>query len=205
MIFVLTHGDSKGKLSAKDGEFNVEDLYNPFIKTSSLNGKPKLFFLQACRGSFTDVGVLAKTTETNQLDDFIDSNGSYDGCYAIPSYADMLIMYATVEGIVSFRHKLDGSWLIQTLCDEISKNPHEDVLSILTGVNNRVAFDKQSCFSNNSRYDLLKQMPVVMHTLTKKFFFTRNAFNGEIAAGKIITDKKSQSNKGMLTCLRKCW
>lgn len=180
MIFVLTHGDSKGKLHAKDGRFDVEDLYRPFLKNSSLNGKPKMFFLQACRGKFSDSGVIAKTTRENQLLDSIDCKVSHDECYTIPTHADMLIMYATIEGVVSFRNS-SGSWFIQNLCEELSKNPHEDLLSILTYVNNRVAYDKQSTIPDSPEYNFSKQMPVVKHTLTKKLYLKKNSSNGEIA------------------------
>lgn len=194
MIFVLTHGDSKGRLYAKDGGFNVEDLYKPFLKNSSLHGKPKLFFLQACRGNFADFGVIAKTTGENLLIDSIDSKASYEGCYTIPTFADILIMYSTVGGVVSFKNAT-GSWFIQKLCEELNENQHEDLLSVLTYVNNRVAYDKQSFNPDRFEYDLSKQMPVVKHTLTKKLFLKKIGSNGEIADAKMIhTDDKTKCN-----------
>lgn len=193
MIFVLTHGDSDGILHAKDGDFNVKELYEPLLRNTSLHGKPKMFFLQACRGGFSDFGVIAKTTAENQLIDSTDAKASYDGCYTIPTYADMLIHYSTIEGIVSFKNDY-GSWFIQNFCEELSKNLHEDLLSILTYVNNRVAYDKQSRAELNKwEYDLSKQMPVVKHTLTKKLFLKRNSSNGEIASTKTDIDVKCKT------------
>lgn len=197
MVFILTHGHEKGKLAASDGEFEVKDLYEPFLECSSLKGKPKLFFLQACRGGFTDVGVIAKTTPEHRLIDSTDAKGSFVNCYTIPTYADMLVMYSTIEGVVSFRNT-SGSWFIQAFCEELKLRPHEDLLSILTNVNNRVAYDRQSYDPQNSSYDLMKQMPVVKYTLTKKFIIKKKAANGETSSKEVETDLASKC----ITCGR---
>ena len=59
MVAILTHG-TKGKLYGTDGDLiPVKDL-TQLIKGSqcrSLIGKPKIFFIQACRGSEVDHGV----------------------------------------------------------------------------------------------------------------------------------------------------
>ena len=36
-----------------------------------------------------------------------------------PEEADIICMFATVEGFMSFRQKTTGSWLIQNLCKQI--------------------------------------------------------------------------------------
>lgn len=181
MLFVLTHGGSEGLLYANDGSFSVQELYEPFLNNPTLYGKPKLFFLQACRGEFADAGLIIKKEEKAQPIDSVDAKASRDDEYTIPTYADMLFMYSTIEGVVSFRNE-NGSWLIQNLCQELKENLHEDLLSILTYVNNRVAYDKKS-LTDDSKYSGKKQMPVVKHTLTKKFFFKSN---GEMASTDVV-------------------
>lgn len=58
MVAVLTHGDL-GKLYAYDGDYKCEDLWSPFYKSHcpSLEGKPKIFIVQACQGTLFDHGV----------------------------------------------------------------------------------------------------------------------------------------------------
>uniref|UniRef100_A0A182JU74 Caspase family p20 domain-containing protein n=1 Tax=Anopheles christyi TaxID=43041 RepID=A0A182JU74_9DIPT len=58
LVVIMTHGDDD-VLQANDGTFNVDRLWENFIGDAcpSLLGKPKLFFIQACRGSSFDTGV----------------------------------------------------------------------------------------------------------------------------------------------------
>ncbi|KAI4504241.1 hypothetical protein M0802_000712 [Mischocyttarus mexicanus] len=58
LIIVMTHGYS-GLLCAYDKIYSIFDLWNTFSEKNcpSLKGKPKLFFLQACRGDDVDSGI----------------------------------------------------------------------------------------------------------------------------------------------------
>ena len=55
---ILSHGGSKG-ISGTDGKFvSMEDIQKGFKECKTLAGKPKLFFIQACRGEVEDNGVM---------------------------------------------------------------------------------------------------------------------------------------------------
>lgn len=99
VIVVMTHGDV-GVLWAKDKSYKVSELWEPFtgINCKSLIGKPKLIFIQACRGDELDHGVQIKARSF----DFVDSLPKTDVVYSIPSMADLLVMYSTFEGILIF-------------------------------------------------------------------------------------------------------
>ena len=177
-VTIMTHGEKDGKILAADTEFMVQDLWECFVgdNCSSLIGKPKLFFIQACRGSMRDAGILFKPKpkmRSFSLSDTVDAIAYQERPFVIPTLADLLLMYSTAEGYYSFRNPEDGSWFIQALCEELQENVHEDLMTILTGVNRRVAFGKQS---NSERSDLhaLKQMPNIMSTLTKTMYFMRS-------------------------------
>lgn len=45
VVIVLTHGEI-GRLQARDGAYDVSDIWEPFLSAPSLVGKPKLFFVQ---------------------------------------------------------------------------------------------------------------------------------------------------------------
>lgn len=46
-------------------------------------------------------------------------------------------------------------------------------MTILTGVNRRVAFAKQSYVPHNHELDASKQMPIIQSMLTKGFYFVK--------------------------------
>jgi hypothetical protein len=56
-IVILTHGSSKNKIHAKDFPFEAQLLWEPFLgkDRKNLNGKPKIFFIQACRRDVIDL------------------------------------------------------------------------------------------------------------------------------------------------------
>ncbi|CAH8522247.1 unnamed protein product [Heterobilharzia americana] len=56
---ILSHGDEGGVVYATDGAIPLDRIMAPFRgdQCSDLRGKPKLFFIQACRGMALDDGV----------------------------------------------------------------------------------------------------------------------------------------------------
>lgn len=107
---VLTHG-ILGAVYSSDGVLiPIQEITSHFIasKCPGLANKPKLFFIQACQGEAIQPSVsieadAVNSTSTNPLQD------------SIPVEADFLLGLATVPGYVSFRHKKEGSWYIQSL------------------------------------------------------------------------------------------
>ncbi|KAL7841046.1 hypothetical protein SRHO_G00247370 [Serrasalmus rhombeus] len=157
---LLSHGD-EGVLFGTDGAVQLKDLTSLFRgdRCPSLVGKPKLFFIQACRGTDLDAGIE------------MDSNS--DGSpVKIPVEADFLYAYSTAPGYYSWRNTMTGSWFIQSLCEMINKYGRElEILHILTRVNHKVALDFEST-SNSPIFDAKKQIPCVVSMLTKEMYFT---------------------------------
>uniref|UniRef100_A0A336K6K2 CSON015591 protein n=1 Tax=Culicoides sonorensis TaxID=179676 RepID=A0A336K6K2_CULSO len=169
---IMTHGD-KDTLWAYDKKYPVEHLYEPFYgdQCQSLIGKPKLFFIQACRGQ-----KVAEPVQVRSLTmDYIDSSAESEKAitYSIPSMADLLVMYSTYEGHYSFRNPDTGSFFIQSLCTELDLNGKiDDLLTILTAVSRRVAYEYQSNIPGNPKMHEKKQMPTIVTMLTKILYFT---------------------------------
>lgn len=90
LICVLSHG-ADGYTYAKDIHYNQEDIWNAFSAENcpTLVGKPKLFFMQGCRGEELDAG--ASVRNSVQVDDN----------YTIPSMADVLVMFADNDGKIT--------------------------------------------------------------------------------------------------------
>ncbi|CAH2066013.1 unnamed protein product, partial [Iphiclides podalirius] len=157
---ILTHGEKGGQLLAADRPYLFSDVTKILENgDKSLVNKPKLFFIQACRGDEMDSG------RTVQID------GEDDVNFHVPSHADFFVMYSTVEGFVAYRNVL-GSFMVQELCKVIDKfRDSLDVLHIATLLNRQVAYGHSTHTPNNLATHNKKQMPEARFTLTKLFKF----------------------------------
>lgn len=159
LVTVLSHGE-QGKIHSFDDDYRLEEIAEFFSDENcpSLKGKPRLFFIQACRGSLFDAGH--RTTNKNNAlysinrpelrsADEIDPATPFqnirreieeDMVHNPPNHQDFLFVRSTMAGYYSFRNTTDGSWFIQDLCAELEENgTSQDILHILTHVNWRVS------------------------------------------------------------------
>ncbi|XP_071599401.1 caspase-3 [Heliangelus exortis] len=156
---LLSHGD-EGFIYGTDGPLELKALTSLFRgdKCRSLAGKPKLFFIQACRGTELDSGIEA------------DSGSEEAVCQKIPVEADFLYAYSTAPGYYSWRNSAEGSWFIQSLCTMLKEHARKlELLQILTRVNRKVA-EYESC-STRQDFNAKKQIPCIVSMLTKEFYF----------------------------------
>ncbi|XP_038157377.1 caspase-3-like [Cyprinodon tularosa] len=158
---LLSHGD-EGVVYGTDGFEKFEDLIRCLKgdNCKSLVGKPKLLFIQACRGSALDDGCSIET------DSVVDQTSE-----RIPVEADFLYAYSTAPGYYSWRNTSNGSWFIQSLCKNLDKFSGQlELMQIMTRVNHHVALDFESA-SNLPGFDYKKQIPCIVSLLTKDFYF----------------------------------
>jgi len=168
LVTVLSHGEL-GILYASDHAYKPDRLWTQFNAENcpSLAGKPKLFFIQACQGDQLDGGCwLDKTgSDTTQTD-------SSSMSYKIPTHADFLIVYSTIPGFYSWRNTSAGSWFVQALCYVLQrKGRDKDLLSNLTHVARKVAFDFQSNTPGDFVMHEKKQIPCITSMLTRDIYF----------------------------------
>ncbi|XP_055381422.1 caspase-8-like [Condylostylus longicornis] len=194
LIIVMSHGMS-GYIYAADRSYSASDLWTPFLGENcpTLLGKPKIFFIQACRGLKADAGATYLSTDSPG----IARSGSYDEVdspitYTIPSTADIVLFYSTWDEHVSFRNKADGSWFIQTIALLLEKHLRDqeeiELYRFLTSVNRKVAYEYQS---NSIKVDLheMKAMPNFISTLTKLFIFKAKPYK----FNKIMAEDQTDS------------
>ena len=201
IVIALSHGKD-GYVYATDsshdynGMLKVEWMLDLFRgdKSPNLNGKPKLFFLQACRGGSCDKGAdlygrdamdssgdvpaddskvpdtLSPEKEERMYKDLLSQN--YDETDAIAkgdliaSHSDIFIAYSTVPGYVSWRNSEKGSWFIQAIVQVFREWAFKyDLVSMMTEVN-RLVQEKFSSSSGN-----FKMVPSQCSQLTKLFYF----------------------------------
>ncbi|XP_061757506.1 caspase-3-like [Nerophis ophidion] len=160
---LLSHGD-EGVIYGTDGFEQLEILTKPFKgdRCRSLVGKPKLFFIQACRGSMLDDGAEL------QADSVEEQNSE-----RIPVEADFLYAYSTAPGYYSWRNTQNGSWFMQALCNMLQHHRGElELMQIMTRVNNTVARHFESdC--NLPGFTGKKQIPCIVSMLTKELYFPK--------------------------------
>ncbi|XP_031719126.1 caspase-3a [Anarrhichthys ocellatus] len=156
---LLSHGD-EGVFFGTDGSVKLRYLTSLFRgdHCKSLVGKPKLFFIQACRGTDLDAGIEADSGE--------------DGTTRIPVEADFLYAFSTAPGYYSWRNTMSGSWFMQSLCDMITTYGKElELQHIMVRVNHKVAVEFKSV-SNSPGFDAKKQIPCIVSMLTKEMYFS---------------------------------
>ena len=185
VVCLLSHG-LEGQIFGVDGVLvSIPDLLALFngYAAKDLIGKPKMFFIQACRGSDFDQGVevtdggymsanevpvaeaRATVVQAHLPGVKPDTVVPEPEPESLPAEADMLVAYSTVPGYVSWNNLAKGSWFVQAIADVFSDYAHtEDVVSMLIRVNNKVAREFES-------YNRKKQIPAPVIMLTKKVFF----------------------------------
>ncbi|XP_069835864.1 caspase-7 isoform X2 [Dendropsophus ebraccatus] len=164
---LLSHGE-EGQIYGTDGAMAIKSLTTLFRgdKCKSLVGKPKLFFIQACRGSDFDEGI---QTDSGPANDTLETDANPR--YKIPVEADFLFAYSTVPGYYSWRNPGRGSWFVQALCSILNEHGKQlEIMQILTRVNYMVATNFES-WSDDPRYSEKKQIPCVVSMLTKELYF----------------------------------
>ena len=182
MLWLMSHGRS-GEVFCSDGNtIPIQTLQDMFSNCDTLSGKPKLFFIQACRGDGEDQGV-SVTTDTgcssyeqlspNQADFPMDAVKK-PVPRVVPTHADFLYAFSTVDEYVSYRHEALGSYYVRGLVEAFREHADYDhLLDILTLVNQKVGNMEanMSTVKNKNDIKIFKQMPEVKHTLRKKVRF----------------------------------
>jgi len=165
VVCILSHGLRKSKedhIMGVDGKpFTVASILSLFdgVHCRSLIGKPKLFFLQCCRGTSEDVGVIARGV--------IQHDGPHiqsENSITLAAASDFFVGYSTPPGYKSWRNTVEGSWYIATLCKVFKEFAWKyDLMSMAAKINALVAED----FTDEKHY----QVPNPTMTLRKLVFF----------------------------------
>jgi len=161
IVAILSHGKD-GIVYAADGmSIDMEYIYEYFNNKNcpDLQGKPKFFIVQSCRGDMPDQGVdsgdrllLPKKRRAAGLDRIPDLPSSRDVSRARPTWEDMIIAYSTIPGYASLRDHEKGTWFIQSLVEVFMNHAFDtELVDLLRMTSERLSHftneqgDKQTC------------------------------------------------------------
>uniref|UniRef100_A0A0P4W2B3 Caspase family p20 domain-containing protein n=2 Tax=Scylla olivacea TaxID=85551 RepID=A0A0P4W2B3_SCYOL len=107
-VCVMTHGDENDNIYLHDRTcISTTDLRKLCFSQALLN-KPRLYFIQACRGNEGLRPILLQQ----------------DNTIVTHSESDCLISAATVQGFTAVRSQTEGSWYITDLCQALQEYGH---------------------------------------------------------------------------------
>ncbi|XP_075882237.1 caspase-9 [Nelusetta ayraudi] len=189
VVIILSHGTEVSHSRFPGAVYGVDGVNVPVQHITnclngqhcpSLQGKPKLFFIQACGGGERDTGFEVSPDEVepsagggdDQTDaipmssssDSLSMSDEPDARATLPTPSDILVSYSTFPGYVSWRDTQSGSWYVETLDSILEENAAtDDLVTMLMMVNHEV--------SQNSAKGLYKQMPGSFNFLRKLLYF----------------------------------
>ena len=175
VLWLMSHGRS-GEVFGSDGyPLLIQTIKDKLSNCScaALRGKPKVLFVQACRGDEEDEGVLINSRALPAVERpsvHIDSPSDQTispSLERIAGQTDFLTAYSTVEGYVSYRFPAIGSNFVRALVDVFREQvAYDHLVNLLTKVIQRVS--KLELVENARKY---KQAPQFETTLIKQLWF----------------------------------
>lgn len=189
VVIILSHGTEAshrcfpGAVHGVDGSSVPVQIITNYLNGQncpSLQGKPKIFFIQACGGDDKDTGFEVSPDEVqpsmggadDQMDaipmssssDSLSTSDEVDARATLPTPSDILVSYSTFPGFVSWRDTQAGSWYVENLDRVLEQNADtNDLVTMLMMVNDAV--------SQISAKGLYKQMPGSFNFLRKHLYF----------------------------------
>jgi caspase 6 len=131
VCITMSHGDEEGNMHAADEKklSLLNDIFMPIVSAKALEGTPKVFIFNCCRGSRD---IQTDGPRQVQVDRAVELK---DAPPIVPPIdeADVLLAYSTLQGNVSNRDPLLGSFficaLVKVLKEDHDKEHVHDMLS----------------------------------------------------------------------------
>ncbi|KAL2084104.1 hypothetical protein ACEWY4_019622 [Coilia grayii] len=188
-VCLLSHG-KEGGVYGTDGQLlELDWVFEAFdnARCPQLQNKPKMFFIQACRGEEMDSGVDqsdgAERTQSpgcEQRDAGRDEESERENRereerererhrIKLPQRSDMICGFATLKGTAAMRNTKKGSWYIQELNTAVRQKARDTHLSdILVQVNGRIK--EREGYAPGSAHHRCKEMSEFTSSLCKDLF-----------------------------------
>uniref|UniRef100_A0A672GG40 Caspase-2 n=1 Tax=Salarias fasciatus TaxID=181472 RepID=A0A672GG40_SALFA len=186
-VCLLSHG-TEGAVYGTDGQLlQLDWVFEAFdnVHCPLLQNKPKMFFIQACRGDEMDCGVEqidgpARTCSPSceQRDAGREGQGDADPRQRddsgrprikLPQRSDMICGFASLKGTAAMRNTKRGSWFIQELNTALRLNARDTHLAdILVQVNGRIK--EREGYAPGTAHHRCKEMSEFTSSLCKDLY-----------------------------------
>ena len=184
VCIVMSHGRLGTICTADNQEFPLDDLFTPFEKNVSLKGKPKLFFIQACRGY---IHPAAKFGLVQGISSFFQalkkskqSSAQNPPFNEEPQEIDCLRVYATSQGVTAMRDS-KGSLFIQRLCDVLNRSGKTDSIQTIVARVTKNVHDKENEIKiSEKKSKIVKIICVSYQTLTGSVLFHHTKLRADL-------------------------
>ena len=145
IVSIMSHGH-ENIIEMCDPVSATVDIWDDVIRRfnnkhcRALMGKPKIFFIQCCRGDLYDFGVPRTEPDCGSLSSGLQQSNTgaptkpYQPPVTIklePEFKDILLCYATIPGYVANRATDTGTWYTRTLCEVFMNDAHNTELKKL--------------------------------------------------------------------------
>ena len=179
ICFITSHGSNLGVLGVDEEPINVThlaDLIGP-QKCPKLTNKPKIFIIQACRGTDLHNEVQFDSNDPSDPTPIKNEEIQFDGkMRGIPPTADYLFAYCTTPSTKAMRTASTGSYYVKVLHEMLTKYASKlGLYEILLMVHNELATNDKYVyeykFEGDEKWRTYRQMGEVVSTLRKKVYF----------------------------------
>ncbi|XP_071476206.1 uncharacterized protein [Diadema antillarum] len=193
-VFVMTHGRQDGILGTDENVVTIKEIMARLSgkRCPALIDKPKMVFIQACRGSNVQESAFdgmvydenIKPRASGDGDAITTDNSAniqYDGhetdqplvTDGIPDNSDIYVAFATSDGYFSIRHKEKGTWFVQAICEEFLAGSHVDDLdTMMESVTRRVtSLTAQMITETGDVLTMLQTPDIRKQGVRRKIFF----------------------------------
>ncbi|XP_068179268.1 caspase-2 isoform X2 [Antennarius striatus] len=187
VVCLLSHG-VEGAIYGTDGQLlQLDWVFEAFDNAHCplLQNKPKMFFIQACRGDEMDCGVeqidgpvRTCSPSCEQRDAGREGDGDNDSRkrgedgrprIKLPQRSDMICGFASLKGTAAMRNTKRGSWFIQELNSALRLHARDTHLAdILVQVNGRIK--EREGYAPGTAHHRCKEMSEFTSSLCKDLF-----------------------------------
>ncbi|XP_056655805.1 caspase-2 isoform X3 [Monodelphis domestica] len=174
MVALLSHG-IEGGIYGVDGKLlQLQEVFRLFDNANcpNLQNKPKMFFIQACRGDETDRGVdLRDGKEHVASPGCEESDAGKEKILKmrLPTRSDMICGYACLKGTAAMRNTKRGSWYIEALTQVFSERARDmHVADMLVKVNALIK-DREG-YAPGTEFHRSKEMSEYSSTLCRHLY-----------------------------------
>lgn len=170
VAIILSHGHANNIIEGVDHSLiSLDSILDKFNNENCpfLIGKPKMFFIQSCRGDKKDQGVY--------LQNVADAIGfvpeEMPSVIRLPTWTDTVVCYSTIDGFASMRNILTGSWfgdaLIKVFCERAHDTEFNRLISL---VNSRLS-------QREGDINAKQSLELVYRGWCKQLFFNPGLYN----------------------------